>query len=1127
MKKRILCFLLSLLLLLSLAPGALPQAGAVSRSTSDFAIELVQALEGFRAKAYQVDGQWRIGYGTPAKEGDIITQATAATALKAELNKLDKAVSQFSITVRRDFTQYEHDALVLYSFRCGTSWMTANDRFREAISSKDTGNEFLTSITLSAMSGGRLNKTVLNRRLIEANLFLNGLYNTTPPGYYAYVLLDGNGGTLSGDTLIVYNTNLMASLETVPTLSGSRFMGWYTGKTGGDYVTTLDSKVGGMTLYAHWQQEGQGETGGKVEGTPASYTLSASQAASLKVYETPDTSSKVLKTLIQNAQMSVVAEYVDAKNVKWVKLKSGGWVSLGNVEKPQPSVKPVAVKVTTDSLNVREQPGAYAYHKIVKRVPRGETLYILDTAVEAGQQWGRCADGWVCLMYTDYEQVVMDSDIASGVAVATGVVSCSSVLKIRSGTGTYYSQVGTLKNGTKVVIYEFKNGGGREWARISAGWICMEYVVLDKDAEPDQGGNDSGSTGGTGNTNTVIANGTVTNTYVNYRSGPGTQNAYLGKLYKGDKIKLYEITNVGTKRWGRFDKGWVCLDYVKVDMLQSEEQKPQETPTKYWTAVANAQLAVYDEAGKKTDQIIKQDQTVRVYGLGSRENETQILAKVGQGYVLAKYLTFYIAEETSQLIAEANLYSRPGGTASGKTLAAGTTVTVTRMQLLDEYTFVYVESAKGWIDADLLAAFSGNPGGEESTTPEETQPTEPEQTKPTEPEETEPTEPEETKPEDTEPQDPVPEGARQGIVVGAEKVNVRSSAGVRFDNLVTTLKRGTKVNVYETIFKDGAQWGRIDQGWISMRYVQLNVNNGNGSQQPVARGFVNGTVNLNVRSGPGMNYTPVTTLAPGTEINIYEHQLTAGTIWGRTDAGWVSMHYVTLIATGGSTDEEGTGEGSVMGTIARCYYAVNVRSAPGTGNTLVGKILVGTRVEIYEQVQKGAVMWGRVDQGWISMDYVLLDSELPPPGEFENGGATEPAIPLPTVPKDAIYLGSVIGTKELNVRATASTNGEKMGTLKKGDSIVIYETTITNTMAWGRCDQGWVSLVYIDLVSCTENAEDARVVQSINTVIRNGPGYTYSKLGTYTKGTVIDIFEIDGNWLRTDIGWVSVYDLLA
>ena len=1164
MKKRILSFVLSLIMLISLVPVSALRVSAASRTTSEKAIEILKQIEGFHEKAYEDNGQWSIGYGTAANKGDTITRAEADKAMRTHLKSIDKAIGTLSITARREFTQSEHDALALFSYNCGTAWITANGRFRQSIINNDKGNDFLYNICLWANVGGTPSKGLLTRRLAEANLYLNGVYSCTAPANYTYTLLDGNGGSVGEEMVHGYNKNVPVAIKTVPTLKDSRFLGWYTQKEGGEYVTILDASTAGKTLYAHWQAKDGGVKDGKVTGTPASYTLSAAQAASLKVYETPSTAAKVLKTLVKTATLNVTAEYIDGDNVKWVKLREGGWISLGDVEKPVILLDNVVVTVTGDSVNIREKAGAYSYHKVVKRVTRGEKLTITQIKTVNGARWGQCEEGWIALMYTDYDQVTSEKNESSGGSnsiIATGTVACSSILKIRSGAGTTYKQVGTITNGTKVSIYEIKEVRGSKWGRINAGWICLDYVVIDQEVTEQPEENQKPSTG-----EKVIATGTVTHTYVNYRSGAGTTHSYKGQLSNGTRLSFFEIKTVNGHDWGRFDKGWVCLDYVTLDKQPAvdKEETPdkeetsdkedttdknepadkEETPD-YLTAITNAQLVVYDQNGRKTSQVISQNKTVKVYALGTFENGTEIFAQVEQGYVLAKYLNIAIDNEKYEVTVTAKIHSTADGVETGKTLPKGEIVTVIAMRILDTSVWVYVTEAGGWVNAQLLKAVEAQPPEEE---PEETEPEE------TEPEETEPeeTEPEETKPEETKPSDKEedkddgkeentkPSGTRSGVIVGADVVNVRSSAGVRYDNLATTLKRGTKVNVHEVINKDDAQWGRIDQGWICMKYVKLDVSTGGNSSggngaTGYATGFVHSDVNLNVRSGPGTHYSKVGTLKYGDEVRVYEQELRNGMVWGRIDQGWVCMTYVTMTATGGSTGSTGSTAGSVMGTIARCFYAVNVRNAPGTGSALVGKILVGSRVEIYEQRKHGNTMWGRVDQGWISMDYVLLDSELPPEGDIGanagtgstgNSGGTSKPDTKPT-PSGAVYTGSVIGTNQLKVRASASTGATVKGTLKRGAEVVIYETVIAEYMAWGRCDSGWICLVYVDLVPCDPNAVDARVVQTIDTAVRSGAGTRFEKVDTLPKGTVIPIYETDGDWFLTDGGWVSRYNLLA
>lgn len=78
------------------------------------------------------------------------------------------------------------------------------------------------------------------------------------------------------------------------------------------------------------------------------------------------------------------------------------------------------------------------------------------------------------------------------------------------------------------------------------------------------------------------------------------------------------------------------------------------------------------------------------------------------------------------------------------------------------------------------------------------------------------TEPVETTVPTEEPTEP------QGIpgTVTARSLNVRSAPGVG-SPLVTTLPYGTSVTVYEKAWKDDMDWGRIDQGWVSLKYVKL------------------------------------------------------------------------------------------------------------------------------------------------------------------------------------------------------------------------------------------------------------------------------------------------------------------
>lgn len=83
----------------------------------------------------------------------------------------------------------------------------------------------------------------------------------------------------------------------------------------------------------------------------------------------------------------------------------------------------------------------------------------------------------------------------------------------------------------------------------------------------------------------------------------------------------------------------------------------------------------------------------------------------------------------------------------------------------------------------------------------------------------------------------------------------------------------------------------------------------------------------------------------------------------------------------------------------------------------------------------------------------VTEEATEPPTEAPTEGPTEPAGEV----------GIVVNAKKLNVRKEPSVNADKIAQLDGGTQVVIYETTETAGMTWGRIDLGWVSMDYIRL----------------------------------------------------------------
>ena len=160
---------------------------------------------------------------------------------------------------------------------------------------------------------------------------------------------------------------------------------------------------------------------------------------------------------------------------------------------------------------------------------------------------------------------------------------------------------------------------------------------------------------------------------------------------------------------------------------------------------------------------------------------------------------------------------------------------------------------------------------------------------------------------------------------------------------------------------------------------------------PIAHGMVTAT-ELNIRKGPGTDYDRVGAYVFNTRVAIYARNGK----WGQTKDGWISMDYVYVDGTVGNMKNE-------KGTLTGDY--VNIRSGPGTQYEAIRTTRKGDRVTILHKVTVNGKDWGCTSEGWISMDYVMLDKDKPAETEpttpatepTETTAATEPTATEPAV----------------------------------------------------------------------------------------------------------------------------------
>lgn len=288
--------------------------------------------------------------------------------------------------------------------------------------------------------------------------------------------------------------------------------------------------------------------------------------------------------------------------------------------------------------------------------------------------------------------------------------------------------------------------------------------------------------------------------------------------------------------------------------------------------------------------------------------------------------------------------------------------------------------------------------------------------------------------------------------------------------------------------------------------------NGTGTANPAngKQGVVTAS-ELNIRASADKNADRKGSYKYGDRITVLE----SSNGWGRTDKGWVSLTYVYM--------DGDTGKNTASGTVAATQ--LNVRTGPGKNYDRVKTLAQNERVQILEQIKVGTTAWGYTSGGWVSMEYIRLDSGTNIGG---TGTGTGTATGNATVTGSTVY-----------VRSGAGTNYPAVGTVTSGQSITILETTTgSDGYQWGRTSQGWVCMTYVSLnagtiVGGTGTGTGTGTTTGNATVtgttvhIRSGAGTNYPSVGSVSMGQSISILETtvgtDGNqWGRTNLGWISM-----
>lgn len=684
--KRIFCLMLALVLVLGVVVIAPSVAATTSETsepktykTSDDLIKLLKYEEGFMKYPQWDYSQYTVGYGTRCPSDKLaeysahgITEYEAEQLLRNYLTNTENLINNKLIKkYNLNMTQSQFDALVMFSYNMGGSWITdTSSNIHKVVASGTADNSIVDALTRWSRAGGSVKSYLIRRRLSESYMYLEGIYQHTPPENYCYVKYDGNGGTVS-QSVQGYNSNLKAKVSGTATYGNYTFAGWYTSATGGVKVEELKQEHNKMTLYAHWseikyEEPELFEEAIKIKVTTDDVNLRKGPGTNYATIGSADTGDQFEIWQVQKGGSYNWGYF----KTGWIALEFTNYSSVIAGEKepapevtepenttpeenePEATTKPEAtepeetepeatqpakldgvVKVNT-YLCVRTGPGT-AY-STVNTLRNGDKVTILEQKTVGSMIWGRTAEGWVSMSYIVLNDE-FESDVDQGTSGKNGVVTCNE-LNVRSGAGVNFGIAGSYKKNDKVVITEQKTVNGITWGKTVKGWVCMDYVKL----EGTTSGGDTDNSGDTGSTGTITGK-VASSAELRIRSGAGTTYGIVGFLKPGETVSITEKKTVNGTEWGKTAKGWVSMDYIKVDSASSgtdtlpEDFFDDEQSTTITKTVNVASLCIRQGAGVNNTAVGWLSKGAKVTVTETKTVDGQQWGKISNGWICLDY----------------------------------------------------------------------------------------------------------------------------------------------------------------------------------------------------------------------------------------------------------------------------------------------------------------------------------------------------------------------------------------------------------------------------------------------------------------------------------------------------------
>lgn len=310
-------------------------------------------------------------------------------------------------------------------------------------------------------------------------------------------------------------------------------------------------------------------------------------------------------------------------------------------------------------INIRQKPEAYStvvsklYKNAKVQIYGEENGFYKVSYMEKEKGYGYISKDYVKVDNgVDIpENKPVEKPETPGTVIKTGkVINVTTSLNVRSGAGTSYSAIGSLRANETVKI----TGESGNWFKIDfngrAGYVSKDFIKVDEqnneaskpEVKPEEPKPETPSV--EEKTGQVI---NVT-TSLNVRSGAGTNYSSIGSLKANATVKITGESG----NWYKIDfngrVGYVSKDYIKVNTSTSGNVKPEEkpeTPSQPTTLkdgkVTGISTSLNVRSGAGTNYSIigslKPNQSVKITGESGSWYKIDLNGKVG--YVSKQYVT--------------------------------------------------------------------------------------------------------------------------------------------------------------------------------------------------------------------------------------------------------------------------------------------------------------------------------------------------------------------------------------------------------------------------------------------------------------------------------------------------------